>query len=98
MNNNSFSAHTEMARLNDSQLLVEAVERENQLRRAVSRLTNAGSMALLSGEVTAGHEYSVALEIVFKEYKAAKRWADHYRSTVRKNLRATPSVNDEVSV
>lgn len=84
---------TDMGRLTASQLMVEFVERENAYRRAADRLT-AHCRAALDDE--ARNEYAFALLAVNKEFVNAKRWADHYRTKVREELRESTCANEEV--
>ena len=88
---------TDIGRLSQSQLLVAAVEKENLLRRVVERIAKDGDTAFLSKHMDASHEYTIALAAVVKEYQAAKRWADHYRKTVRQELRDARCAKDDVS-
>ena len=86
-----------IGRLSQSQLLLIAVEKENLLRRVMSRLAKVAETALLANDEAAAFEYSVAINAVNRNYNEAKRWADHYRTTVRQELRDAACANDEAS-
>lgn len=88
---------TGIERKSNAEMLVEKVEKENLLRRAVSRLAKVGETAWLAKEMDAAHEYSIALAAVVRDYNEAKRWADHYRNAVRQELRHAHCANDDMS-
>lgn len=87
---------TGIERRTTSQLMVDAVEQENLLRRIVARVAKDGDAAFLSNDRDAAREYTHVLTIVVKEYQNAKRWADHYRAKVREELRTSSCANEEV--
>lgn len=70
-----------------SQMLVTAIEKENVLKRTLARIEKDMAAAEERKDSEALQDYTVALAITSSAYGDALRWANHYRNTVREELR-----------